>query len=194
MVANLKEPYRPYYTLEEYFLLEKGSERRFEYWDGQIFCMSGGSEQHATLTSNIHREVANKLRGKNCRAYTEGTPIVTPTLPPYRYPDTSAACGKPQFQSFDGIDALVNPTLVVEVLSTSTEAVDRKQKKGAYQALPSLQEYLLVAQTAHHVTRFSRHGEFWHREEFSGLDAVIPLPSLDCELALRDIYEGVVFE
>ena len=194
MAANLREPYRHYYTIEEYFALEKASDRRYEYWNGDLVCMSGGSEQHSTITSNIHREIANKLRGKSCRSYTDGTPIATPQLPPYRYPDTSAACGKIHFRSFDGIEALVNPTLVVEVLSATTENADRKQKKDAYQALPSLKDYLLVSQTAYHVTRFSRHGEFWHREEFSGLEAVIPLPSLECELPLRDIYEGVVFE
>jgi Uma2 family endonuclease len=194
MAANLKEPYRPYYTLEEYFLLEKGSDRKFEYWDGDIRCMSGGSKQHAIVTSNIHRELSAKLKGSKCRAFTDGTPIQTPSLPPYRYPDASVVCGKMQFQSFDGIEALVNPTLVVEVLSATTENVDRKQKKDAYQALPSVKEYLLVSQTAHHITCFSRHGEFWHREEFSGLDTVIPLLSLNCDLVLRDIYEGVVFE
>ena len=192
MVANLREP--QYYTLEDYFVLERGSERRFEYWDGQIFCMSGGKKQHGIIASNIHGELLAKLKGSNCRALTEGTPILTPMLPPYRYPDVSVTCGELKYQSFDGIDALVNPALVVEVLSATTEAVDRKQKKDAYQALPSLREYWLVSQTAHHITRFSRHGEFWHREEFSGLDAMIPLSGLECELALRDIYEGVVFE
>ncbi len=194
MVANLKEPYRPFYTLEEYFLLETGSDRRFEYWDGDIRCMSGGTKQHAIIGSNIHRELSSILKGSKCRAFTEGTPIRTPSLPPYRYPDTSVVCGEMQFQSFEGIEALVNPTLVVEVLSAGTEKADRNEKKDAYQALPSVKEYLLVSQTAHHVTRFSRHGEFWHREEFSGLDTVVPLPSLNCDLVLRDIYEGVMFE
>ena len=194
MAANLKEPHRPYYTLEEYFLLEKGSERRFEYWEGEIVCMSGGTKQHAIITSNIHGELSARLKGSKCRAFTDGTPVTTPALPPYRYPDVSVVCGEMQFHSFDGIDALENPTLVIEVLSATTENTDRKQKKEAYQALPSVKEYLLVSQTAHHVTCFSRHGEFWHREEFSGLDTIIQLASLNCDLALRDIYEGVVFE
>lgn len=194
MVANLKEPYRHYYTIEEYFALEKVGNARYEYWDGDIVCMSGGTQQHALLTSNIHRELSAKLKGSQCRAFTEGTPIKTPTLPPYRYPDVSVVCGEMQFQSFDGMDALVNPALIVEVLSITTEKMDRNQKKDAYQALPSVKEYLLVSQTAHHITRFSRYGEFWHREEFSGLDTIIHLPNLKCDLAIRDIYEGVVFE
>lgn len=194
MAANLKESYRRYHTLEEYFALEKVGDARYEYWDGDIVCMSGGTKQHAIIISNIHRELSAKLKGSKCRAFTEGTPIKTPSLPPYRYPDGSVVCGEMQFHSFDGIDALENPTLVVEVLSATTENADRKQKKEAYQALPSVKEYLLVSQTAYHVTRFSRHGEFWQREEFSGLDTIIQLSSLNCDLALRDIYEGVVFE
>lgn len=194
MVANLKEPYRHYYTIEEYFALEKVGDARYEYWDGDIVCMSGGTKQHAILSSNIHGELKAKLKGSKCRAFTEGVPIKTPAMPPYRYPDASAVCGEMEFQSFDGIDALTNPTVVVEVLSANSERADRKEKKDAYQALPSVQEYLLVSQTAHHITRFARHGEFWHREEFSGLDTIIPLDSLNCDLALRDIYEGVVFE
>ncbi len=194
MAANLRETYRRYYTLEEYFALEKVGEARYEYWDGDIVCMSGGTKQHALLTSNIHRELSASTKGSKCRAFTDGTPVKTPALPPYRYPDTSVVCGEMQFQSFDGIDTLTNPTLIVEVLSATTENADRKQKKDAYQALPSVKEYLLVSQTAHHVTRFSRHGEFWHREEFSGLDTVISLLSLNCNLAIRDIYEGVIFE
>lgn len=192
MVANLKP--RHYYTLEEYFALEKVGNARYEYWDGDIVCMSGGTRQHAIITSNIHRDLSGMLKGSKCRAFTEGTPIKTPSLPPYRYPDVSVVCGEMQFHSFDGIEALVNPILVVEVLAASTEIADRKQKKDAYQGLSSVVEYLIVSQTAHHITRFARHGEFWHREEFSGLDTIIQLSSLNCDLVLHDIYEGVVFE
>lgn len=194
MAANLKEIPRRYYSLEEYFAIEKVGEARYEYWDGEIVCMSGGSEQHTILSGNVFGELREKLRGGKCWPYNEGMAILTPSLPPYRYPDVSAVCGERNLQSLQGIKVLLNPTLIVEVLSPTTEHADRDEKKNAYQALPSLRVYLLVSQTAHHITRFSRHGEFWHREEFSGLDAVIPLPSLNCDLALRDIYEGVIFE
>lgn len=193
MAANLKELYRHYYTLAEYFALEKVGDARYEYWDGEIVCMSGGTKQHAIITSNVHREIANKLKGTKCRAFTEGMPILTPSLPPYRYPDVSVICGEMKFESLQGIEVLVNPTLIVEVLSATTEKADRNEKRLAYQSHPALLEYLLVSQTAHHVTRYSQHGEFWHREEVSGLDSILQFPSLNCELLLRDIYEGVVF-
>ncbi|HEX4948778.1 MAG TPA: Uma2 family endonuclease [Blastocatellia bacterium] len=193
MAANLKDAYRRHYTLEEYFALEKVGDARYEYWDGDIVCMSGGTEQHTILSGNIFGELRNKLRGGKCQPYNEGMAILTPSLPPYRYPDVSVVCGEKNLQTLQGITVLVNPTLIVEVLSATTEKADRDPKKDAYQALSSVKEYLLVSQTAHHVTHFSRHREFWHRAEFSGLDAIIPLPSLGCELALRDIYEGVIF-
>ncbi|MFN7926894.1 MAG: Uma2 family endonuclease [Blastocatellia bacterium] len=193
MVANLKDLPRHYYSLEEYFALEKVGEARYEYWDGEIVCMSGGTKQHAIITSNIHGEFKAKLKGSKCRAFTEGMPIFTPSLPPYRYPDVSVVCGEMKFESLQGIDALVNPTLVVEVLSATTEKVDRNEKRAAYQSHPALQEYLLVSQTAHHVTRYTRHGQFWHREEISGLTSRLEFPQLHCEISLSDIYEGVVF-
>lgn len=193
MAANLKDIPRHYYSLEEYFALEKVGEARYEYWDGEIVCMSGGTKQHAIIASNIHREISTKLKGSKCRAFTEGMPILTPSLPPYRYPDVSVVCGEMQFQSLQGIEVLMNPTLVVEVLSATTEKVDRNEKRIAYQSHPALQEYLLVSQTAHHVTRYTRHGDFWHREEVSGLDSVLQFPALNCELKLSDIYEGVFF-
>jgi Uma2 family endonuclease len=194
MAANLRETYRRDHTLEEYFALEKVGEARYEYWNGDIVCMSGGSEQHTIISGNVFGELRNKLRGGRCQPYNEGMAILTPSLPPYRYPDGSVVCGEKDLQLIQRITVLANPTLIVEVLSTTTEKADRDSKKLAYQALPSVKEYLLVSQTAHHVTRFSRHGEFWHREEFSGLDTVISLLRLNCDLAIRDIYEGVVFE
>ncbi len=193
MVAKLKEPYRRQYTIEEYFALEKVGDARYDYWNGDIVCMSGGSQQHAILASNIHREISAKLKGSKCRAFTEGTPILTPLMPPYRYPGASVVCDEMKFQSLQGIDALVNPILVAEVLSTTTEEADRNQKRVAYQELPSLQIYLLVSQTAHHITKYSRQGGFWLREEISGLDSVLQVPDLQCKLLLREIYDGVVF-
>ena len=193
MQSILRETPHHLFTLEEYFALEQASEKRFEYWDGEIVCMSGGTKQHSIITSNAHREISNKLKGTKCRAFTEGTPILTPSLPPFRYADVSVVCGEMKFESLQGIEVLMNPTLIVEVLSASTEKADRNEKRLAYQSHPALREYLLVSQTAHHVTRYSRHGEFWHREEISGLDSVLSFPSLNCDLTLSDIYEGVIF-
>jgi Uma2 family endonuclease len=122
MVANLKDLPRPHYTVEEYFALEQVSEARYEYWDGEIVCMSGGTERHYLISDNLHVLLSNLLKGRPCRANSAGTPIHTPTLPPYRYPDASVVCGKPVFTKVHNIDALTNPILVLEVLSPGIAA------------------------------------------------------------------------
>lgn len=194
MAANLKEPYRHYYTLEEYFALEKVGAARYEYWDGEIVCMGGGTEQHAIITSNFHGEVAAKLKETKCRAFTEGMPILTPSLPPYRYPDVSVIYGALKFENIKGIDAAINPLLLVEVLSSRTERVDRIEKRMAYQSLPSVQEYLLISQDELHVVRFTRRGRFWPRQDFDDLNDVVELSALNCQITLAEIYQGVTFK
>jgi Uma2 family endonuclease len=114
-------------------------------------------------------------------------------LPPYRYPDLSVVCGKPIYVNCSGIDALSNPVLVVEVLSPGTEPLDKGAKRTAYQKIPSLREYLIVAQDAPHVTQYQRRGRQWVRQDFGDLHAVLELPSISSQLRLGDIYEGIVF-
>lgn len=193
MVMNAQKLRRPHYNLDAYFALEKLGEDRYEYWDGEIFCMSGVSKHHAIIESNLQRRLNEKLSGKPCRTFTSSVSIKTPLLPPYRYPDASVVCGELNFESMQGIEVLTNPILVIEVLSTATEDVDRNEKRLAYQALPSMMEYLLIAQNAPQITRYTRHGEFWHRTDFGDPNGSLELTSIDCEIPLSEIYEGVVF-
>ena len=193
MVANPKELTYPYYSLEEYFAIEGVGHVRYEYWDGQIVCMSGGTQWHYFIGANAHLILGRQLTGRNCRAFTAETPIKTPTLPPYRYPDASVVCGKPVFERIESVDAVVNPILIIEVLSPSTESRDRGPKRTAYQALPSLMEYVLVAQDAPHVTHYLRHGNDWIRSDFGSLDVRIFLSSIEGTLSLTELYEGVEF-
>ena len=193
MAANLKTERRHYYTLEEYFALEKVGDARYEYWDGEIFCMSGGSRRHYRLSSNIHLRLGQKVEEKGCETYTGDMPIKTPKLPPYRYPDASVVCGESQFESINGIDALLNPLLIVEVLSPTTETADREEKRIAYQAIESLQEYLLIAQDKVEVTRYGRNGDLWFREIFTELSAQISLASINETITVTEIYRGITF-
>ncbi len=101
MASKPKDVPQHYYTLEEFSALEDASDARFEYWDGDIVCMSGGSRAHETISSNVHGSLYMGLRGGRCRAFTGDAPIWTPTLPPYRYPDASAACGEPKFEHIE---------------------------------------------------------------------------------------------
>lgn len=194
MATNLKDVPRHYYSLEEYFALERTSDARFEYWDGEIVCMSGGSRAHNRISSNVHYRLRQRLDGGSCTAFTADTDIWTPTLPPYRYPDASAACGELQYKHINGLDALVNPVLVVEVTSPSAVGRDEGEKFVAYQAVPALREYLLVSQEEARVTHYARReGGAWERRDAADADAPLELESVGCALKLRDTYEGVTF-
>lgn len=193
MAANFKNHPPHYYTLEEYSALEQGSDARFEYWDGEIVCMSGGTLQHSLIGDNFYALIRDSVKGRPCRAFTGGMPIKTPSLPPYRYPDASVVCGEIVTEKVNGIDTLVNPVLVVEVLSPGTELIDHNQKKAAYQSLTSVREYLLAAQDAPHITQFVRQGDAWVRHDCEGLSAVLPLAYVNCQLVLSEVYDGVIF-
>ena len=191
MVTNLNRK-QHYYTLEEYFALEKVGDARYEYWDGEIFCMSGGSQEHYALSGNIYFLLRLALRDKPCRTFTGDSPVKTPKLPPYRYPDASVVCGESRFESIHGIDALMNPILIVEVLSPTTELADKEDKRIAYQAIESLQEYVLIAQDKVEVTHYTRKGDLWFRDVVSALSTSIQLASLARTITLTELYRGVV--
>lgn len=182
------------YTLQEYLELDRNSEARLEYWDGEIFDMSGVSPEHDQIEGNLHFHLRGKLRGKQCRIFLANTRIKVPSLPPYRYGDSSGLCGVPQYDEIGGIKVLTNPSIIIEVLSSSTEAYDRGDKFTNYKSIPSLREYLLVAQHRHHVSHFVKQGDgSWNHREFNSLDEVVKLVSLECELSLREIYEDLDF-
>ena len=129
MAAQHKDFPHHYFTLEEYFALERVSEARFEYWDGDILCVSGGSVRHYTVSHNFILKLSNLMEGRDGRAFSGIAPIRTPSLPPYRYPDASVVCGEPNYVNVGGIDALTNPVLIIEVLSPGTGQLDKKEKR-----------------------------------------------------------------
>jgi Uma2 family endonuclease len=193
MAAKPEDSQRHYYSLDEYFALEGASHARYEYWDGDIVCMSGGSKEHGAIAGNVFYRLRQKLEGGSCRALTADTAVKTPSLPPYRYPDVSVGCGDLIFESIRGVDALVNPILIVEVLSPATARHDQEDKFVAYKAIPGFKEYLLVAQDSPHVKRYFREGDsFWSSEELSSLETV-RLVSVGCEWPLAWVYESVTF-
>lgn len=182
------------YTLEDYFELERTSEARYEYGNGEVFDMSGVSHKHALIEVNLTFSLASLLREKPCRVFPANMRITVPMMPPYRYGDVSVACGKFEFQEIGGVDALTNPILIIEVLSPSTEAYDRGDKFTYYKSIPSLKEYLLVAQHRPHITQYVKQDDgSWAYCEVNELTAVLRLPSIDCELALAEIYREIEF-
>lgn len=185
---------KPFYTMEEYLALEKSSEERYEYWEGQVFCMSGGSEAHADICDNIYALLRSQLTGRDCRAMTGTMPVKTFQIPPYKYPDGSVFCGKRETEKIDGIAVLTNPTLIVEVLSPNTERIDRGPKFTLYKGIPSFKEYLLIAQDEPRITQFVKQLDGkWQPNVVIGLDSSIYLPSINSTLALSEVYQNVEF-
>lgn len=180
------------YTLEEYFDLERSTNERFEYWNGEVFSMSGGSDEHDQIESNTHLSLRLALRERECRVFTGNMRIKVPSLPPYRYGDVSALCGQPIFEKIGGVDTLTNPALIIEVLSDSTEAYDRGDKFTHYKSIPSLREYLLIAQHRPHITQYVKQEDgSWSYREVNDLSASVHVPSVDCVLELSDVYRDV---
>ncbi len=180
------------YSLEEYLEMDRQAEERLEYWDGEIFDMSGVQEEHAEIETNLAIYLGSRLRQRGCRIFLANMRLKVPSLPPYRYGDTSALCGPAQFEKIGGVDVLTNPALIIEVLSESTEAYDRGGKFTHYKSIPSFCEYLLIAQDRPHVTHYVKQDELiWNQREYGELADVVQLVSVGCEITLQEIYENV---
>jgi Uma2 family endonuclease len=183
------------YTLQEYLELDAKSTERLEYWQGEIFSMSGASEEHAEIEGNLMAFLKPKLRAGNCRIFPADMRIKVPSMPPYRYGDLSAVCDGARFEEIGGVDALTNPALIIEGLSPSTEAYDRGDKFTHYKSIPSFCEYLLVAQHRPHISQFVRQSDgSWLQREYNDLQDVVKLSTSGCELPLNEVYQNVSFE
>jgi len=186
--------FKQIYSLEEYIELEKSTNEKYEFFDGNVWCMSGASFPHNRIVQNLNVEVELQLREKGCQSFPSDMRVKVPAYSPYRYPDLTALCGKPIIENLNGLDLLVNPSLIIEVLSDSTEAFDRGDKFSYYKSIESFTEYLLIAQHRPHVSQFVKHGDgFWMNLEFNDLRDTVELKSVPCRLALSAIYRGVSF-
>jgi Uma2 family endonuclease len=180
-----------HYTAEEYLTLERSASSKSEFHDGQIYAMTGASRKHNLITVNIARELSVQLKKSPCEAYVNDMRVKAAEARSYHYPDIVVACGTAQFEDAH-VDTLLNPTLLVEVLSPSTEAYDRGGKFAHYRKIPTLREYLLVAQDQPSIERYQRQGDVWILTEAVGLDAAMSLESIGCELSLREVYDKVL--
>ena len=177
----------------EYLDLERKSELRSEYIAGRIYVMSGASERHNLIAGNLHALIWNQIRGRDCRAYMADMRVKVAPTGMYTYPDVIALCGERRFE--DGhVDTLLNPAVIVEVLSESTEAYDRGEKFAHYRRLDSLREYVLVAQDKIRVEHYQREGENWILSEISGPGGTLHLSTIDCHVGIGEVYENVELE
>lgn len=182
------------YSLDEYLELDRNSEERLEFWDGEIFNMSGVSRNHGLVEMNISIFLGARLMAKGCQLLPANIRIKVPSMPPYRYGDLSALCGQPKFEKIGGVDALTNPSLIIEVLSDSTEAYDRGDKFTHYKSIPAFSEYLLIAQHRPHVSQFIKQSDgSWIYREFNSLADTVKLETTQCDLSLKEIYQNISF-
>jgi Uma2 family endonuclease len=179
-------------TSEEYLALERKAEQKSEYYEGELFAFAGASLRHNLIAGNVLATVHNQLRGGPCSAFTSDMRIAIPQTPHFTYADVVVVCGQPQLDD-DFKDNLLNPIVIIEVLSPATESYDRGKKFESYQRIGSLMEYVLVSQDRPRIEEFLRQpdGRWLYSENSS--QGTIKLTSIDCELALNDIYEKVEF-
>ncbi|MEA1051424.1 Uma2 family endonuclease [Lamprobacter modestohalophilus] len=183
---------KPQLTPQQYLAWERQQATRHEFFDGEIFAMTGASREHNLVCGNAFATLHAQLRGKPCELYNNDMRVKVSDTGMYTYPDIAAACAEPQFEDAE-VDTLINPALMIEVLSDSTEQYDRGAKFQHYRTLPSLQDYLLIAQTECQVEHYVREASSrWLMTEYRSLDDRIKLASIDCDLLLRDLYERVL--
>ena len=177
----------------EYLRLERQAETKSEYFDGEIFAMAGGTRAHSVIAINLGGELRSRLKASDCVVYNADMKVKVQTTGLFTYADVSVACGEQSFLD-EGEDTLLNPMVVFEVLSDSTEAYDRGKKFEHYRQIPSCREYLLVSQTEPRIEQFIRqpNGE-WILKEAAGMSAEIKLPSLGIVLPLAEVFAKVKF-
>ena len=179
-------------TPEEYLVMEREAAFKSEYRDGQIVAMPGASHKHNLIAGNIFGEIYVQFRDRTCVVYVNDMRVKVSDTGLYTYPDVVVVCDEPRFDN-NHFDTLLNPTVLVEVLSPSTENYDRNDKFLSYQTLESLQEYILVSQNGVHVEQYICQDGKWILREFRSLDDVLQIASIECELALRAIYAKIKF-
>jgi Uma2 family endonuclease len=182
---------KPYLTPEQYLEIERKAEFKSEYYQGEMFAMSGARRAHNLIVTNVLRELSTHLRGGPCEVYPSEMRVHVTPAGLYTYPDIVVVCGEPQF--LDGeFDTLLNPKIIVEILSASTEDFDRGKKSDMYRALPSLAEYVMISSLRVRAERFTREADgTWNYDDKTNRDDSIHLKSIDCHLLLAYVYEKV---
>jgi len=191
MEQRMSSQTKQHYTPEEYLALERQAQCKSEYYAGEIFAMAGASRWHNLIVTNVVRELSLQLKGRPCTTYPSDMRVKISATGLYVYPDVTVVCGEAQFDDTQQ-DTLLNPTLIVEVLSDSTEAYDRGGKFAHYRKLDSLMAYVLITQTKPHIEHYVRQPDNrWLLAEADSVHDTVHLPAIDCHLALAEVYDKV---
>jgi Uma2 family endonuclease len=183
-----------YYTREEYLVLEDQAEYKSEYYNGEIFAMAGGSRNHSVICFNLNWGIREAIANKDCVGFDSNMKLDIPRVNLFVYPDLMVVCGEIEFLE-NRNDVLKNPVFVIEVLSPNTESFDRGKKFSYYRTVPSIREYVLVSQAEPLVEVFYKQDEkTWRYTVIKGLENTVTFQTLQCELALKDIYQKVEWQ
>lgn len=188
-------PKRQYISEEDYLTMEAVSPVKHEYFDGEIFQMAGASERHNNIAGNIYGELYGQLKRGSCKVYQNDMRLYIEKEGIYTYPDVMVVCGKPEIKKYKNLDNILNPVLIVEVLSPSTADYDKGAKFEQYRTIESFREYLIVSQNAKQIIRYTKQADgSWNLMDFIGDKTEIELSSIECTLKMEDIYDKVDFE
>jgi Uma2 family endonuclease len=180
-------------TRAEYLSLERTSlDIKHEFFDGELFAMVGASRQHNRINMNLARELGIKFKADNFRCEAFSNDMRVKTENSYVYPDIIITCGDAEFEDNE-FDTLVNPVVIMEILSDSTELFDRTKKFFHYRKIPTLQEYILVSQHECWVEKYTRQNDIWKYQSYEGINQILKIESAECELPLSEIYLNVKF-
>jgi Uma2 family endonuclease len=180
------------YTLAEYLELDRHGTERYEYFDGEVVAMSGASLRHNRIVRNPLRALDSRLAGTPCEVLPADMRLKVPRALPYRYADLVIVCGEPMIEDLQGMELLVNPQVIIEVLSAATEAYDRGLKFFEYQSIASLQEYVLIAQDRPHITHYVRQeGGQWLRADLHGGAEHLALGVIESTIPVAEIYRQI---
>ena len=189
----MSRPAEQFITAADYLALERQAETKSEYLNGHIYAMGGASRSHNRITVNLTAVLHAQLKRKPCEPFSGDMRVKVNPTGLYTYPDVVVVCGEPRFEDAQ-VDTLLNPTVIIEVLSDSTEAYDRGGKFAHYRALESLNDYLLVAQDQPRIEHYQRQPDGrWLYSATDGLDAQVEISTIGCVLHLAEVYERVAF-
>ena len=183
-------------TEAEYLALDhEGSDVKYEYINGYVYAMSGASKSHIRIEFNLPVILSETLDTRGCEGFGSDMQVKVEDSATYSYPDLSIVCEPPEFNENSSVATLLNPVVIIEILSPSTALKDRTIKFYEYQKIPSLQDYLLISQEQPRIERFSRgEGDTWSVIKVEGLENSISIPSLEFSLQLSAVYARVQFD
>ncbi len=187
------QPQASFVTRQDYLVSERAAEAKSEYYQGEVFSMGGASRRHNLIVANALVAIHDQLRQRKCEAYASDMRVKVEATGWYTYPDIVVVCDQPKFED-NAFDTLLNPSLLIEVLSPTTEAYDRGRKFEHYRKLPSLEQYVLISQDRCQLERFTRQTDGqWSLSEASDPNAMIELDAIDCRLKLSEVYNRLDF-